>query len=93
MITYDSEADGNYVSEEDRSRLGMPILKQSKRRLVVANGGASKLKFVTRLTFPQLSKKASEADTFDEFKKSLMIVGKTADDGNVSVFTKEAVKI
>ena len=35
MITYDSGADGNYVSEEDRARLGMPILRQSKRRVGV----------------------------------------------------------
>ena len=93
MITYESGADGNYVSEKDRARLGMPILRQSKRRVGVANGGAIKGKFVTRLSFPQLSKKAAEADTFDEFKTSLMSVGKTSDDGNVSVFTKEAVKI
>ena len=42
MITYDSGADGNYVSEEDRARLGMPILQESKRRVGVENGGASK---------------------------------------------------
>ena len=28
MITYDSGEDGNYVSEEDRARLGMPILRE-----------------------------------------------------------------
>ena len=33
--------------------------------------------------------RAAEADTFEEFPTSLMIVGKTADDGNVSIFTKE----
>ena len=93
MITYDSGADGNYVSKEDQARLGMPTLRQSKRRVGVANGGASKGKFVTRLPFPELSKKAAESDTFDEFKTSLMSVGKTADDSNVSVFTKEDVKI
>ena len=93
VITYNSGADGNYVSEKDLARMGMPILQQSKRRVGVENGGESKVKFVTRLPFPQLSKNAEESDTFDAFKTSLMIVGKTADDGNVSVFTKEAVKI
>ena len=44
------------------------------------------------MPFPQLSPKAAEADTFREFKTSLMSVGKTADDGNISVFTKEDVK-
>ena len=45
------------------------------------------------MPFPQLSPKAAEADTFKEFKTSLMSVGKTADDGNISVFTKEDVKV
>ena len=36
---------------------------------------------------------AAEADTFDEFKTSLMSVTKTAGDGNVSVFMKDDVKI
>ena len=48
---------------------------------------------MTTLSFNQLSKRAAEADTFDESKPSMMSVGKTADDGNVSVFTKEDVKI
>ena len=59
MITYNFGADGNYVSKEDRERLGMPILRQSKMRVGIANGGASKGKFFTRLPFPQLSKKAA----------------------------------
>ena len=35
--------------------------------------------------------KAAEADTFEEFPTSLMSVSKKADDGNVSIFTKEGV--
>ena len=92
-VTYDSEADGNYMSEDDRAKLGLPILRKSTKRVKSANGGASKGKHVTALPFPQLSEKAAEADTFDEFKTSLVSVGKPADDGNVSVFTKEKVKI
>ncbi len=34
-----------------------------------------------------------QADTFQEFPSSLMSVGKTADDGTVSVFTKEGVTV
>ena len=64
MITYDSGADGHYMSEDDRSKLSLPILRKSGRRVGVANGGASKGRFVTRLPFPQLSPKAAEADTF-----------------------------
>ena len=92
-VTYNSGADGHYMSEEDRAKLGLPILWESTKRVRSANEGASKGNHMTALPFPQLSRKAAEADTFDEFKTSLMSVGKTADDGNVSVFTKEGVKI
>jgi hypothetical protein len=34
-----------------------------------------------------------QADTFQDFPTSLMSVGKTADDGTVSVFTKEGVSV
>ena len=92
-ITYDSGADGNYVSKEDRASLKLPILRTSHRRVGVANGGTSKGRHVTRLPFEQLSDKTAEADTFDEFKTSLMSVGKTSDSGNVSVFTERDVKV
>ena len=48
---------------------------------------------MTVLPFPQLSEKAFEVDTVDEFKTSLMSAGKTSDDGNISMFTKDDVKI
>ena len=92
-VTCNSGADGNYMSEANRAKLGLPILRESIKRVKVAGGEASKGKHVTKLSFPQLSKKAAEADTFDDFKTSLMKVWKTADDGNVSMFTKEGVKI
>ena len=91
LVTYDSGADGHYISEGDRKRMGLPILRISAKKVGVANGGTSRGKYVTELPFPQLSKKAAEADTFDEFPTSLMSVGKTSDDGNVSIFTKEGV--
>ncbi len=34
-----------------------------------------------------------QADTFQDFPTSLMSVGKTADNGTVSVFTKEGVSV
>ena len=92
-VTYDSGADGNYMSETNRAKLGLPILCESTKKGKVANGEASKGKHVTALPFPQLSEKAAEADTFDEFKTSLMSVGNMADEGKVSVFTEEDVKI
>ena len=38
-------------------------------------------------------KKGAEADTFEEFLTLLVSVGKTSDEGNVSVFTNEDVKV
>jgi hypothetical protein len=34
-----------------------------------------------------------QADTFQDFPTSLMSMGKTADDGTVSVFTKEGIYV
>ncbi len=89
MITYDSGADGHYISEKDRHKAGLPILRTSTRTVGVANGGTSKAKYVTQLPFRQLSAQAKQADTLQDFPSSLMSVGKTANDGTVSVFTKK----
>ena len=64
MVTYDSGADGHYLREKDRTKLGLPILRISDKKLGVTNGGAYNGKYVTLLPFPQLSIKAAEADTF-----------------------------
>ena len=92
-ITYDSGADGHYVSERDRQQLGLPILRVSTKRVGVADGGVSRGKYVTKLPFSNLSAIAAQADTFDTFPTSLMSVGKTADDGNISIFGKSDVKV
>ena len=54
MITYDSGADNHYMSESDRIRLGLPILRPSHKRVAVVNGGTSSGKVFTRLPFPKL---------------------------------------
>ena len=41
MLTYDSGADGHYISESDRKQAGLPILRPSTKRVVVANGEES----------------------------------------------------
>ena len=64
MITYNSGADNHYMIQADRIRLKLQILRPSHKRVAVANGGTSEDKYVTRITFPQLSKTTSEADTF-----------------------------
>ena len=93
LITYDSGADGHYISEMDRATVGLPILRKSNKRVGVANGGTSQAKHVTTLPFSQLSDKANTADTFEDFPHSLMSVGKTADDGTISIFTKDGVTV
>ena len=57
------------------------------------NGGTSKAKYGTQLPFRQLSDQAKQADTFHDFPTSLMSVGKMADNGTVSVFTKGGVNV
>ena len=47
MASLDSGADNHYISEEDRKRLKLPILRKSSRRVGVANGGTSKGVHVT----------------------------------------------
>jgi hypothetical protein len=59
----------------------------------VANGGVSQAKFVTQLPFKDLSTKVKQAYTFSDFPSSLMSVGKTADDGTISIFTKNGVTV
>ena len=67
MITYDSGADGHYLSKQDRAKLGLPIFRIPNNKVGVANDGACNVKYVTSLPFPQLSNKAAEANTFSEF--------------------------
>jgi hypothetical protein len=93
MITYNSGADGNYISERDCVKTGLPILRQLTRKVGVANGGTSLTKHITRLPFNKLSARAWQADTFQDFPTSLMSVGKTANDGTISVFTKTGVMV
>ena len=64
-----------------------------QKRVAVVNGDTSSGKYVTRLPFPQFSTAAADADTFEEFPSSLMSVGKTSNDGNVSIFTDEKVQV
>jgi hypothetical protein len=61
--------------------------------VAVANGETCKAKFVTHLPFHTLSTSAKQAKTFTEFLHSLMSVGKTANNGMISIFTKEGVTV
>jgi hypothetical protein len=94
IIEYNTGADGHYISEKDRRNTGLPILQTLTRRVGVANGGKSRATYVvTQLPFQNLSAQAKEADTFKDMTASLMSVGKTADEGTISMFTKEGVTV
>lgn len=93
MITYDSGADGHYISEADRRAARLPCLAPSTKRVEVANGNISYGTNRTKLPFEHLSPTAKEADSFTDFPSSLMSVGKTADNGTVSIFTKDGVTV
>eukprot|EP00804_Cyclotella_cryptica_P008732 CCRYP_018472-RA/>CCRYP_018472-RA protein AED:0.06 eAED:0.06 QI:0/0/0/1/1/1/4/0/898 len=93
MLTYDSSANGHYLSKADCISTGLCILRPSAKHVGVANGSISVGKHATALPFPLLSHTATSADSFDDFPTPLMSVGKTADDGTISIFTKDGVTI
>ena len=93
MITYDSGADGHYLSKRDHKIICFPILRQSHKRIGVANGGMSTARHVSQLPFQQLSDRAESADSFNYFPRLLMSVGKTSDNGTISIFMKDGVTV
>jgi hypothetical protein len=94
MLTYNSGANGHYISKHDRRKAGLPILRSSTQQVGVTNGGTSNAKHVTQLPFQKkLSARSRQAGTFQDFSISLMSMGKTSDDGMVLVFTKESVNV
>ena len=52
MMTFDSGADANYMSEEDRRQAQLPILRWSTKRVSVADGSTNNAKYVTALLLP-----------------------------------------
>jgi len=93
MVTYDSGADGHFISKRDRAQAKLPILRKSTKRVDVANGGISRGHHVTALSIPGIPTTDTEADMFDDVPHSLMSVGKTADAGTVSIFTRHGVTV
>ena len=56
MVTYDSGADGHYLSKQDRTKLGLPILRIPDKKVGVSNGGTCNGKYVTSLLGGELMK-------------------------------------
>ncbi len=51
LLTYNSGANGHYISKHDGRKAGLSILRPSTRQVGVANGGTSNAKYVTQLPF------------------------------------------
>ena len=81
------------MSEADRIRLVLQTFRSLNKSVAVADGGTSKGIYITCLPFPQLSTATAEADTFEEFPSSIMSIGNTSNDGNVSIFTDEKLQV
>jgi hypothetical protein len=93
VITCDSSMDGHYLSERNCKSIGLPILRPSTKQVGVTNGGTSTARHVSHLLFQQLSDWAVSTDSFDNFPSLLMSVGKTSDDGTISIFTKDGITV
>jgi hypothetical protein len=61
MMTYNSGADGHYISEKDRCKAGLPIIQKFTKQVGVANGGVSQAKLchTTTIQGPVSQSKAS----------------------------------
>ena len=92
-VTYDSGTDGNCVSEEDRKRAGIPVLRKSTKRVSVTSSSISRANNAVPLPIPHLSKKAAEAHTFEDFPSSVLSGGKVKDDGKVCIFSRKGVTV
>ncbi len=75
MMTFDSGADGHYISKKDRRKAGLPIIQKSTRRVGVANGNVSQARFVTQLPFKDLSAQATDG-TISIFTKDAVTIHK-----------------
>ena len=93
IVTYNSVADGHYISERDRKKAGLTIIRKPTKQVGVANGGTSTGQHVVDLPIPTLSKHAMTDESFDDFPASLLSVGKIADDCNVYIFTPDDVEV
>ena len=59
----------------------------------MANAGTNSVKWETKLSLPHTSKETAKADSLNKIPTSLMSVGKTNDNGNISIFTKDGVTV
>jgi hypothetical protein len=86
MITFDSSANGHYLSETDRIAVHLSILRASTKCVGVANRSTSKALHTSCLPFKHLSNTASTTDSFPDFLQSIMSIGKICYDGTISIF-------
>ena len=92
--SYDSAADGNYTTEVDRATLNMPILRPSTKRVAVANGKVEHGVHRTVLPLPDsIPSEIRQGDSFNSFTNTLLSVGRMANAGYTSIFTKHGVQV
>ena len=76
-----------------RKEAGLSIIRESGKRVAVADGNVNEGKYKVKLPFQGLSPQANAGDTFEQFNDSLLSVGKINDDGNISIFTADGVTV
>ncbi len=69
MLTYNSGANGHYISKQDQCKVGFSILQPSTWWVRVANGGTRKAKYVAQLPFCKPSAWLMQAYIFDEHRQ------------------------
>ena len=69
------------------------MIQNSTKRVLVADDHVINGTEKVELPFEELSTNTRTGDTFKQFRESLMSVGKVNDDGNISIFTKDNVKV
>ena len=67
FATFDTGADGNYITEKDRQKLQLPITGDSDKRVSVANGHVEQGKHKTELPLKELSPPAKVDFRFLDF--------------------------
>ena len=93
FATFDTGADDNYITENDRQKLQLPIKGDSSKQVSVANGHVEQGKHETELPLEGLSPTAKAADSFESFHTTLISGSKVVDDGNTVILDQQGVKV
>ena len=93
FATFDTGADGDFITENDLQKLQLPIKGDSDKQVSVANGHVEQGKHETELPFEGLSPTAKAADSFELFHTTLISSSNIVDDGNTAILNQKGVKV